>query len=591
MLSRLVFLSLALLPASASASPFVFKHDQFPEDLQGAATAVNGGSFYTQPGFVAGEAFGQVYEPAAHQYPIQIKGLDLILAAPPAAASQLFADATIEIYNSDSKNPDPGSAPIFTISTDDLLDARTNTLGFPLTGNVGLSIQFDMSDPQNHPPVITSGRIWAVIRFSDAARDMTAEWGTIQCGIIDLGGLGSIGCGCQNVGTIHDSAITLKANVIHHVTPLGQCSGNKVWAWMESLQSSTGFQIRGDVILRLHADVSDGCTPSCGDDECGSDGCGGQCGSCGEREQCVAGECVGCTPACDGKECGSDGCGGSCGTCDANSTCSAGQCRPNCAPECAGRECGPDGCGGACGPGCAVGELCVSGLCESCTPSCTGRVCGDDGCGGSCGECEGGASCVAGACAACEPSCADKVCGDDGCGGVCGQCESGYSCAAGQCVSGCATTCGAKVCGDDGCGGSCGTCGGESFCEGGACVTVAITRVTPAYGPAGSRTSISITGRGFAANARVRLGGRDLESVEVTSTSLIAAIVPGDLAAGVYPLIVANPDGGLAELSEGFEVRAVEGVKDSGCLGGGLGGFWWLLGLVGISVVRRARHV
>lgn len=115
--------------------------------------------------------------------------------------------------------------------------------------------------------------------------------------------------------------------------------------------------------------------------------------------------------------------------------------------------------------------------------------------------------------------------------------------------------------------------------------------MTPAYGPAGSRTSISITGRGFAANARVRLGGRDLESVEVTSTSLIAAIVPGDLAAGVYPLIVANPDGGLAELSEGFEVRAVEGVKDSGCLGGGLGGFWWLLGLVGISVVRRARHV
>jgi hypothetical protein len=118
-------------------------------------------------------------------------------------------------------------------------------------------------------------------------------------------------------------------------------------------------------------------------------------------------------------------------------------------------------------------------------------------------------------------------------------------------------------------------------------VTVAITRVTPSFGPAGSKTSISITGRGFAADARVRLGGRDLESVEVTSSSLIAAVVPGDLAAGVYPLIVANPDGGLAELSDAFEVRAVEGTKESGCVGGGLGASWWVLGLFVVAWRRR----
>jgi len=587
MTARIALAFVLLLPVSAAAAPFVFKHDEFPADIQGASNAVNGGQYYTQPGFVAGEAFGQVYEPLANQYPIQLKGIDLILAAPPAAAAQLFADATIEIYNSDSKNPDPGSAPIFSISTDDLLDARTNTLGFPLTGNVGLSIQFDMTDPQNHPPAITSGRIWAVIRFSDNARDMTSEWGTIQCGIIDLGGLGSIGCGCQNVGTVHDTAITLKANVIHHVTPLGQCSGNKVWAWMESLQSSTGFEIRGDVILRLHADVNEGC--ACEGRECGDDGCGGTCGTCADRELCVEGECVACQPDCSGRECGADGCGGSCGTCDANSTCEVGQCESNCAPQCAGRECGPDGCGGACGPGCGVGELCVSGLCEACTPSCDGKACGDNGCGGSCGTCEGGATCEAGQCVGCVPACDGKTCGDNGCGGVCGTCESGYSCASGQCVSGCATTCGDKVCGDDGCGGTCGSCGGETFCDAGLCVAVAITQVTPSFGPAGSKSPISITGRGFAPGARVRLDGRDLENIEVTSTSLIAAVVPGDMSAGTYTLIVANPDGGLAQLANAFEVRAVEGQKESGCMASpGLG-----LSLVGLFVLplwwRRRR--
>jgi len=46
------------------------------------------------------------------------------------------------------------------------------------------------------------------------------------------------------------------------------------------------------------------------------------CGPCGCRgEDCT------CTPGCAGKVCGSDGCGGSCGTCPANQTCNAnGQC-------------------------------------------------------------------------------------------------------------------------------------------------------------------------------------------------------------------------------------------------------------------------
>jgi hypothetical protein len=69
------------------------------------------------------------------------------------------------------------------------------------------------------------------------------------------------------------------------------------------------------------------CTPGCAGKVCGSDGCGGSCGTCPSPYVCSAnGQCV-CTPNCIGKACGSNGCGGSCGTCPANQTCNAnGQC-------------------------------------------------------------------------------------------------------------------------------------------------------------------------------------------------------------------------------------------------------------------------
>lgn len=38
--------------------------------------------------------------------------------------------------------------------------------------------------------------------------------------------------------------------------------------------------------------------------------------------------CTQCTPRCDGKSCGSDGCGGTCGTCDGADTCESGVCTP-----------------------------------------------------------------------------------------------------------------------------------------------------------------------------------------------------------------------------------------------------------------------
>lgn len=71
------------------------------------------------------------------------------------------------------------------------------------------------------------------------------------------------------------------------------------------------------------------CTPSCSNKACGSNGCGGSCGTCATGQTCNAsGQCATttCTPQCSGKQCGPDGCGGDCGTCSGNDKCNVGKC-------------------------------------------------------------------------------------------------------------------------------------------------------------------------------------------------------------------------------------------------------------------------
>ncbi len=272
------------------------------------------------------------------------------------------------------------------------------------------------------------------------------------------------------------------------------------------------------------------CFPMCDGAVCGSDGCGGTCGTCTDpKAVCVAGEC--CVPSCTGKVCGDDGCGGTCGQCGEGTFCDpTGQCK---ACSCTGKECGADECGKPCGtckdgkgcdatgkcvtaephcvtknvpgcPGCAC-EACVceldsfccdtawDGLCVGecvndcggpacpeglCFPMCEGFVCGSDGCGGTCGTCKDPAVCFEGNC--CTPSCAGKECGDDGCGGECAKCAAGNYCDNFKCV---ACSCEGKECGDDGCGNSCGDCG-EGACVDGKCNNMpgCVTLGTPTCG-------------------------------------------------------------------------------------------------------------
>lgn len=183
------------------------------------------------------------------------------------------------------------------------------------------------------------------------------------------------------------------------------------------------------------------CTPQCEGRVCGSDSCGGSCGTCADFERCTDGgscECIAETDAqlcaAENAVCGAltvvDRCGetrniASCGTCRGSATCGAiAPNRCDCVAEtdaeiCSARRatCGPlsftDRCGQSrnvsCGT-CALPETCggagVANTCGVCTPSCAGRVCGSNGCGGSCGSCGVGQRCTtAGQCEAapCDP--------------------------------------------------------------------------------------------------------------------------------------------------------------------------------------------
>ena len=100
----------------------------------------------------------------------------------------------------------------------------------------------------------------------------------------------------------------------------------------------------------------DSCQPLCDSQECGSDGCGGECGQCLASQLCQEGRCIErvppseCIDTCSStqSECGTV-CGQDCGQCPQNSMCQQGQCV--CIPMCTGKQCGQeDGCGGTCTP-------------------------------------------------------------------------------------------------------------------------------------------------------------------------------------------------------------------------------------------------
>lgn len=266
------------------------------------------------------------------------------------------------------------------------------------------------------------------------------------------------------------------------------------------------------------------CTPDCAGKQCGDDGCGGVCGTCGGNETCNGeGQCQG-LPNCNqvpegcclgaefvtcfgdtpeiesctdqGLECGLSLGDGFVGCQESFNRVPGGECPAPCQPQCDGLVCGDDGCGGECGTCTGEGEFCNADQtqCVTCEPQCDGRACGFDTCGGSCGTCTGeGEVCNAdGQCEVPERTCEHipsggcceagiyKTC-DDGdqlqlrCADFDAQCGTSWNSGmagcypneqiAGSLECGCIPQCDGKTCGNDGCGGVCGTCALGAECN------------------------------------------------------------------------------------------------------------------------------
>lgn len=135
---------------------------------------------------------------------------------------------------------------------------------------------------------------------------------------------------------------------------------------------------------------------ACNDRQCGDDGCGGSCGSCGDHYDCVEGNCV-YVPWCGDGVCDPEE---NCSSCPVDCKCPCGQTCVESAcvfTACNNKQCGPDGCGGTCGS-CPPQHVCLADQTCLCIPDCVGRECGDDGCGNECGTCDEPLVCISGLC-------------------------------------------------------------------------------------------------------------------------------------------------------------------------------------------------
>lgn len=83
-----------------------------------------------------------------------------------------------------------------------------------------------------------------------------------------------------------------------------------------------------------------------------------------------------------------------------------------------------------------------------------------------------------------------------------------------------------------------------------------VSAVSPTSGSASSPTSIVVTGSGFVAGLTLTVGTTPAESVMLSGSSTIHAVVPAHLAPGTYDVVVENPDGQASVLTRAFTIPA-----------------------------------
>jgi len=88
-----------------------------------------------------------------------------------------------------------------------------------------------------------------------------------------------------------------------------------------------------------------------------------------------------------------------------------------------------------------------------------------------------------------------------------------------------------------------------------------ITAITPSEGAFNTNIPVVIIGTGFAAGASARLGQIPMIGIEVAGATTIKAIIPPAISAGVYDVVVENPDGQIDFLEKGFAITSGTNVK------------------------------
>ncbi len=264
-------LALMTVSAPAFAEKVIWHYDSLPGDMATLANGLKQHPLFAHPGFVKGEAWGQLYKPKAEDYPVKILTVEFVMAQADGQKEQK-GDYSIEIYNDDGTGPAPKGPPVYAVTTKDF--AAGGNIGQPVVGNNGMIYQFDWSKPENHPPLITAGNIYVAIRYLNETASLENMWGKLECTKMETG-LGIDLCGCQNLAALTDSATTPGANLMHIVWPVGTCSGTKAWKFVEQI-STTNIQMKGDFILRLGVD---GVAPVDSDASSGGGSGGGSDGS------------------------------------------------------------------------------------------------------------------------------------------------------------------------------------------------------------------------------------------------------------------------------------------------------------------------
>lgn len=252
---------------TAAAKEKIYKYDQFSDDPTIAKGEIESVKVNCQPGFAQSEAYGILIEPDPADYPFDIIRVEFLqgdtLNDPNSDKQNVV---TVQVYNDDSTDPAPKGAPIFEISSNDIVDPLT-VMPQHVQEGVFMQYKFDpLGDPMSHPKKITAGNIRVMLQFDD----LDEFYPSIP------GCEGLSGFGCQDPCALADEAGMGGGSLIRTVT--------KDWYFNEAVG------VKGDWILRVVLDVPDNSSSSSssssGSGSSSSGGAGGSGSGCNSDADC-----------------------------------------------------------------------------------------------------------------------------------------------------------------------------------------------------------------------------------------------------------------------------------------------------------------